>query len=66
MSLYSHLAVLAALIIDLTLGAALVDNLLGHYPAVGFEFLIILGYILFVLQWGLPWERRERGDSSDG
>jgi hypothetical protein len=59
MSLATHLAVLAALIVDLTLGGPLVRHLLGAWAVVLFELLLIAGYLLLVLRL-VPW-RRERG-----
>ena len=63
MSLTTHVAVLAVVIIDLIFGAAAVGRLGGPYAATAFEFIIILGYVLFVLQWGVPWGKREEDDS---
>jgi len=60
MSLAMHVAVLGLLLIDLALGGQVVRHFLGRYPTIGFEFAIILGYVLFVLQW-LPWRDRESG-----
>lgn len=59
MSLFTHIAVLVVLIIDLILGATLVANVGGSWAASGFEFLLILGYILFVLRVGPPWSRSD-------
>ncbi len=59
MSLTTHLAVFAILIIDLIFGSAAVDRFGGRYAATAFEFIIILGYVLFVLQWGVPWNKRK-------
>lgn len=63
MSLTTHLAVLAIVIIDLIFGAAFVGRFGGGYAATAFEFIIILGYIIFVLQWSVPWGKREEDDS---
>ncbi len=63
MSLTTHLAVFAILIIDLIFGSAAVDRFGGRYAATAFEFIIILGYVLFVLQWGVPWGKREEDGS---
>ena len=63
MSLTTHLAVLAVVIIDLIFGAAAVGRFGGGYADAAFEFIIILGYVLFVLQWGVPWGKREEDDS---
>lgn len=62
MSLITHLAVLGLLVVDLIFGAAVLDRFWGRWAALGFEFLIILGYVLFVLQWSVPWGRREGDD----
>jgi hypothetical protein len=56
MSLISHLGVLALLVLDLAVGAPIVDKLAGRWALIGFEFLLILGYVLCVLQWQ-PWRR---------
>lgn len=56
MSLIAHVGVLALLLVDLALGGQIVSRYLGRYPTIAFEFAIILGYVLFVLQW-LPWRR---------
>ena len=63
MSFTTHLAVFAILVIDLIFGSPAVDRLGGGYAATAFEFIIILGYVLFVLQWGVPWGKREEDDS---
>ena len=63
MSLTTHLAVFAILIIDLIFGAAAVGRFGGPYAATAFEFITILGYVIFVLQWGVPWGKREEDDS---
>ena len=63
MSLTTHLAVFAVLIIALIFGAAAVDRFGGRYAATAFEFTLILGYVLFVLQWGVPWGKREEDGS---
>ena len=62
MSLFTHLVVLFILLVDLIFGAAMIERVGGPYAMRGFEFLLILGYIIFVLQWGVPWGRRERDD----
>jgi hypothetical protein len=56
MSLVAHLAVLGLLLVDLSLGGHVVRTFAGRYPTMAFEFAIILGYVLCVLQW-LPWRR---------
>ena len=63
MSLTTHVAVLAVVIIDLIFGAPAVGRFGGGYAATAFEFVIILGYVIFVLQWGVPWGKREKDDS---
>ncbi len=62
MSLITHLAVFSLLVLDLIFGASLAERFGGRFAMLGFEFLLILGYVLFVLQWGVPWSRREGGD----
>jgi hypothetical protein len=56
MSLIAHLGTLALLIVDLAIGGPLIDQLAGRWGLIGFEFLLILGYMLLVLQL-LPWRR---------
>jgi hypothetical protein len=52
MSLTSHLLVLALLGIDLFFGGHLAEEIGGRWAMIGFEFLLILGYVAFVLQFG--------------
>lgn len=61
MSLYTHIAVLIVLVIDLFLGTTLVASVGGRWAGSGFEFLLILGYILFVLRVGPPWSKNDGG-----
>jgi hypothetical protein len=56
MSLIAHLGTLALLIVDLAVGGPLISRLAGRWGLIGFEFLLILGYMLLVLQL-LPWRR---------
>lgn len=63
MSLTMHVAILGLVIVDLIAGAALVNRYLGSGPAFGFEFLIILGYILFIVLRGRPLGDREGDDT---
>ncbi len=63
MSLISHLVVLGLLIIDLAVGGPLIDQLAGRWGLIGFEFLLILGYMLLVLGI-VPW-RRSGGGSDE-
>ena len=58
MSIVVHLFVLALLLLDLFLGSPIVARYIGRWAAVAFEFLLILGYVLFVIQPGLPWRRQ--------
>jgi hypothetical protein len=62
MSLITHVAVLGLLIVDLLVGSVVIGGFLNRGAATGFEFVLILGYIAFVLQWGVPWGRREGDD----
>ena len=56
MSLVAHLGTLAVLIVDLAVGGPVVSHLAGRWGLIGFEFVLILGYMLLVL--GLvPWRR---------
>jgi hypothetical protein len=61
MSFGTHLAVLGLLILDLALGAPLAGHIAGRWAVAGTEFALILGYVLFVLQW-LPWRRPDSGN----
>lgn len=63
MSLTMHLIVLGVLVLDLLVGGWAVRHFGGRYAGTGFEFLMILGYIIFVLQWGVPWGERHQKDS---
>jgi len=62
MSLTMHLAIFGLVIVDLLVGGWAVRQLGGRYAVTAFEFLTILGYIIFVLQWGVPWGQREQDD----
>ncbi len=62
MSLTTHLAVFAVLILDLLLGGQAIRAVGGRFAATAFEFAVILGYVIFVLQWGVPWGRRGQDD----
>ena len=56
MSLISHLLVMGLLIVDLIFGGEVVERFGGRWATMGFEFVLILGYALFVLQLA-PWRR---------
>jgi hypothetical protein len=56
MSLIGHLGTLALLVIDLAVGGPVVSRLAGRWGLIGFEFVLILGYMLLVLQFA-PWRR---------
>ena len=56
MSLIGHLGALALLVIDLAVGGPVVSRLAGRWALIGFEFVLILGYMLLVLQLA-PWRR---------
>ncbi len=62
MSLSMHLAVFGLLVVDLLVGGWAVGRLGGHYATTAFEFVVILGYIVFVLQFAVPWGQKERDD----
>ena len=47
------------LVLDLVLGGQAVRAFGGRYAATAFEFVIILGYVIFFLQWGVPWGQRD-------
>lgn len=65
MSLIAHLGTLGLLILDLALGGPLISRLAGRWALVGFEFLLILGYMLLVLQF-VPWRDAGRGGGPPG
>ena len=54
MSIFSHVAVLGLLALDLLFGGQMIERFGGRFAVIGFEFVLILGYTLFVLQL-LPW-----------
>ena len=58
MTLFAHLAVLGLVVVDLVVGAPVVGRFGGRWAAVGFEFAIVLGYILLVLP---AWRRGPGG-----
>jgi len=58
MTLFAHLAVLGLVVLDLVVGAPVVGRFGGRWAAVGFEFAIVLGYILLVLP---SWRRGSGG-----
>lgn len=60
MSLIAHLGTLGLLIIDLAVGGPLISRFAGRWALVGFEFVLILGYMLLVLQL-VPWRDTGRG-----
>ena len=63
MSLTTHVLVLGLVILDLLLGGAAVEKYGGSLALTAFEFVTILGYIIFILQWGVPWGQREQDDN---
>jgi hypothetical protein len=65
MSLLSHLLVLGLLGVDLFFGGSLVEDLGGRWAMLGFEFALILGYVMFVLQFGSFFGRPENRDGSN-
>ena len=62
MSLTMHVIVFTLLVVDLLVGGWAVGRFGGHRATSAFEFITILGYIIFVLQWGVPWGQGERDD----
>ena len=62
MSLFTHIAVLVILVVDLIFGAWMVERIGGRYAMLGFEFLLILGYILLVLRMGVLGQRPKSDD----
>ena len=63
MSLTMHFVALTLLVLDLAVGGWAIGRLGGHFAAYGFEFVMIFGYIIFILQWGVPWGERNREDN---
>ena len=63
MSLVAHVGTLALLILDLAVGGPVVGRLAGRWGLIGFEFLLILGYLLLVLQLA-PWRGTGGGGGS--
>ncbi len=63
MSLTMHLVALGLLVLDLSVGGWAIGKLGGRFAAYGFEFVMILGYIVFILQFGVPWGQRDREDN---
>jgi hypothetical protein len=49
-----HVLVLAALVVNLWVGGDLIEAWAGHLARVGFEAVLILGYLVVVLRMGLP------------
>jgi hypothetical protein len=54
LNLLVHVLVLAALVVNLWVGGDLVEAWAGHMARVGFEVVLIFGYLVLVLQLGLP------------
>ena len=61
MSLITHVLVLAVLIVDLIFVSTVIDRFWGHWATIALEFLLILGYAIFVLRLGGPWGDRGGG-----
>lgn len=60
LSLWTHLAAVVALVINLWIAGDFVEAWLGHGARSGFELLLILGYAVFVLGIRVPlafWRR---------
>ena len=62
MSLTMHIVVFCLVVVNLLVGGWAAGRIGGHYATLAFEFFTILGYIIFVLQWGVPWGQGERDD----
>ncbi len=62
MSFVTHLAVLCVLVVDLIFGAPMMERVGGRFAMLGFEFLLILGYILLVLQLGILGQQPKSDD----
>ena len=63
MPLAMHIVILGLVVLDLIVGATIAQRFVGRWAATGFECVLILGYIVVVRQWGVPWGRREGDDS---
>ena len=60
LSLGTHIAAVVALVINLWAGGDLVEAWIGHTARSGFELLLMLGYMVFVLGIRAPlafWRR---------
>ncbi len=49
MSLVAHVVILGLVLLDLLIGSPAVSHLAGRWAGIGFEFAVVLGYILFIL-----------------
>ena len=57
-----HLLVLAALVVNLWVGGDLIEAWAGHAVRVGFEALLILGYLVLIVGLTVPirlWKREK-------
>lgn len=69
LSLWTHLAAAAALIVNLWIGGDFVEAWLGHAARSGFELLLMLGYVVFVLGIRVPlafWRRPQEPPNERG
>ena len=60
LSLWTHLAAVAALVVNLWIGGDFVEAWVGHAARSAFELLLMLGYVVFVLGIRVPllfWRR---------
>ena len=53
----------ALLIVDLSVGGWAIGRLGGHFATSGFEFVMLFGYIIFILHWGVPWGQRDKEEN---
>lgn len=66
MSLSRHVVVLVALVVNLWIGGDLIEMWAGHIARSAFELLLILGYLVLVIEFQVPFRRDRdgRGDQS--
>ena len=68
LSLWTHIAALVALVVNLWIAGDYVEAWAGHAARSGFELLLILGYAVFVLGIRVPlafWRRPEEPPRDD-
>jgi type VI protein secretion system component VasK len=69
LSLWTHLAAVAALVVNLWVGGDFVEAWFGHAARSAFELLLMLGYVVFVLGIRVPlafWRRPQEPPNERG